>query len=1192
MPVDQIRVEDVFLAAAEIPDAERPVYLNEACGSDADLRAAVDRLLAAHADPASVFKPMIETVGHMTEGSLDETTVYKSRPEVGTVLAGRYILLEPIGVGGMGTVWMARQTEPVKRLVAVKLIKPGMDSKVVLARFEAERQALALMDHPNIARVLDGGLTEDGRPFFVMDLVKGVPITEYCDARKLTPRERLELFVPVCHAIQHAHQKGIIHRDIKPSNVLVAMYDDRPVPKVIDFGVAKATGQSLTEQTLYTGFGMVVGTPQYMSPEQATFNNMDVDTRSDLYSLGVLLYELLAGAPPFTKNDLKKVGLMEMLRVVREEEPPRPSTRLSTADTLPSIAANRATDPKKLTGMLRNELDWIVMKALEKDRTRRYETANGFAADVLRYLSGEPVRAVPPSTSYRLRKFVRKNRGPVLAMGVILMLLIGGVAANRWEAVRAIRAEGVAREAEEIASERANREQIAKQQAQEAQAQAVRRLSQIRKGNAILTSIFEDLNVYTIRNGTEPLEAVLAKRLVKAAGELEGETVGDPLAVAALQENLGETLLSLGYPKEAIPLLIKSRDTRLALLGPEANETLASMSSLATGYRDEREFGQALPLYQTILKNRNVKNGPENPDTLESTMLLGWCYWHMRKYEQALPIFEKVYDIRIRNDGPVQPGTIDSKHSVALCYLEMGNYDKAMPLLNEVLESRKVNLTASHPDTLSAMNDLAVCYQRSEKLDQALSLFQETLNLRLDRLGEYHPHTHAIMDNLAQCYWDMGNREQGIALLEKLLRLRKVRWGEKNSLILTTMHDLGIWYRYVGKLDLSIALLEETAKLRKEIGGTEKLETIICIAELAVNHRINKREDLALPWLQEAAAEVEKRNFKPESIHWIINELIACYEQLQDFKQSAAWKRKLLPVVKEKAGADSIEYANQLATLGFDLLQLKKWGEAETLLSESLSIHEQREPEAWTTYNAQSMRGEALLGLGKVQEAAPLILKGYKGLKEQRRIMPTPEKVRYFQAIERMVALYEATGDKEMAAKWQKEVPLKAKPEDNLLLNGSFEEGPEVSNYLAIDPGSTAMPGWVVTRGQIDIVGYFWVAASGKRSIDLHGSPGFGGVAQTFKTEKGKRYQVVFSLAGSGDVKLKRTAVSAAGQTHEFSFDSTGKNHDDMGWEKMVWEFTAIADETTLEIYTLETTEGLAGPVIDDVWVLPVPVKK
>jgi tetratricopeptide (TPR) repeat protein len=363
----------------------------------------------------------------------------------------------------MGAVWMAQQTEPVKRVVALKLIKAGMDSKQVIARFEAERQALALMDHANIARVLDAGTTDAGRPYFVMDLVKGTPITKYCDEHHLTPRQRLELFIPVCQAVQHAHQKGIIHRDLKPSNVIVALYDGKPVPKVIDFGVAKATGVQLTEATLVTGFGNIVGTLEYMSPEQAEINQLDIDTRSDIYSLGVLLYELLAGSPPFSRKDLEKAGMLEMLRVIREQEPSKPSTKLSTAEGLPTLAANRGTDPAKLTKLVRGELDWIVMKALEKDRNRRYETANGFAMDVQRYLADEPVLAGPPSAWYRFRKFARRNRGGLVVSATVGCLLLGlaGLAfhANQQAAER--RAEAARQEGEEQGRRSRNAEAVA-----------------------------------------------------------------------------------------------------------------------------------------------------------------------------------------------------------------------------------------------------------------------------------------------------------------------------------------------------------------------------------------------------------------------------------------------------------------------------------------------------------------------------------------------------------------------------------------------------------------------------------------------------------------------------------------------------------------------------------------------------------
>ena len=386
----------------------------------------------------------------------------------GTVI-GPYKLLQQIGEGGMGTVFMAEQTQPVQRKVALKVIKPGMDSRQVIARFEAERQALAMMDHVNIARVLDAGATESGRPYFVMELVHGVPITKYCDDNRLTPRERLELFVPVCQAIQHAHQKGIIHRDIKPSNVLVTLYDGKPVPKVIDFGVAKATEQRLTERTLFTQYGTMVGTLEYMSPEQAEMSALGVDTRSDIYSLGVLLYELLTGSTPLSHKRLKEAAYAEILRMIKEEEPPRPSTRLSdSGEALASISAQRHTEPAKLTKLVRGELDWIVMKTLEKDRNRRYETANGFAADVQRYLDDEPVQACPPSARYRFREVRAAEQAGAGDRGVMLVLaLVRGTAVSMWQAIRATQAEGLADQRLETAN--ANYE-TAEEQRQRAEA--------------------------------------------------------------------------------------------------------------------------------------------------------------------------------------------------------------------------------------------------------------------------------------------------------------------------------------------------------------------------------------------------------------------------------------------------------------------------------------------------------------------------------------------------------------------------------------------------------------------------------------------------------------------------------------------------------------------------------------------------
>jgi tetratricopeptide (TPR) repeat protein len=659
--------ETLFTDALEIADpGERAAFLDRACAGNPALRGRLDRLLARHTQaggflghPAALPTPRpLDTPG-------DDSTYPRSHgPHDGGVI-GPYKLVEVIGEGGMGTVWLAQQTEPVKRLVALKVIRAGMDSRSVLARFEQERQALALMDHPNIAKVLDGGVWSGARgqgtgvrpdgerqpdsslhpdpwpltpaPYFVMELVKGIPITKFCDERRLTPRERLELFVPVCQAVQHAHQKGVIHRDIKPSNVLVALYDGRPVPKVIDFGIAKAAGQPLTEKTLVTGLGTVVGTPEYMSPEQAELNQLDIDTRSDVYSLGVLLYELLTGTTPLHRKRVKEAALLEVLRLVREEEPPRPSTRLSTTDELPSIAANRGVEPKKLTGLVRGELDWIVMKALEKDRSRRYETANGFALDVQRYLADEPVQACPPSAGYRLSKFARRNRGRLaVAAGVFLAATVA--AASIGWAVR----DRVARRAEAAQAETARRVKVE---------------GQVRDSLHTARTLIDE-------NKLAPARAKLAEAVAQfgtdgpALGELAAEVEASAAELDRFQQFLD--LIDQAHQAETAPLEIT--------LVADDSSGLAGTSTSARAA--ERRPAAAVPFLLTALQQYCVLDGDKWNGTLEGGLLGRQQVEQIRRavYEELLWLTDDILRRRQghRSDGPLSE---DAAGRQALAYL-------------------------------------------------------------------------------------------------------------------------------------------------------------------------------------------------------------------------------------------------------------------------------------------------------------------------------------------------------------------------------------------------------------------------------------------------------------------------------------------------------------------------------------------
>jgi tetratricopeptide (TPR) repeat protein len=617
------RVEDLLSDALSWSPEERARRLNEACGGDAKLRAEVESLVEAH-ERAGVF---------MSEPSLESPVSAPAGEGPGTVV-GRYRLLQLIGEGGFGAVYMAEQREPVQRRVAVKVVKLGMDTKKVIARFEAERQALAMMDHPNIAHVLDAGATDTGRPYFVMELVRGDPITEYCDRENMSIRARLELFQQVCRAVQHAHQKGVIHRDLKPSNILVAEIDGRPLPRIIDFGIARATAghARLTDKTLFTDFRQFIGTPEYMSPEQAGMGVVDIDTRSDIYSLGVLLYELLTGGPPFDPKRLRSATWEEMRRIIREDEPQRPSTRLYAHQDTREVAARRRTGPAQLIGLVRGDLDWIVMKCLEKDRRRRYETANGLAMDIGRYLAAEPVVAAPPSPIYRLRKFVARHRGAVVAaVAVALVLMLGTISTSAglaWalhEAERAQRAEGqTRRRAAELEQE------IAFKEAQFANLDAALQFASVRnRGQAAAY----------LRNALE--------------GRREALGDADVLTLDTMM-NLGVVLLKLDELDEAERLLQEALDGFRRLRGEDDPRTILCMSWLGAarenlGRLEEAELlcGEAAEHARRLLRVR-----PELVEALTivfshhaSTLML------MNRFEEAEAVYLERFALRESGGG-------------------------------------------------------------------------------------------------------------------------------------------------------------------------------------------------------------------------------------------------------------------------------------------------------------------------------------------------------------------------------------------------------------------------------------------------------------------------------------------------------------------------------------------------------------
>ena len=679
---------------------------------------------------------------------------------------GPYRLLQRVGEGGMGEVWLAEQREPVRRQVAIKVIKAGMDTREVIARFEAERQALALMNHPNIAGVYDAGATPEGRPYFAMEYVHGIPITEYCDKQRLSIRARLELFVDVCAGVQHAHQKGIIHRDIKPSNVLVTTQDEKHTPKIIDFGVAKATSQRLTERTVFTELGQLIGTPEYMSPEQAEMTNLDVDTRTDVYSLGVLLYELLAGARPFDAKELRRAGLAEIQRTLREDEPLRPSSRISSLGAASTgSASNRRVDLRGLTRALEGDLDWITMKALEKDRVRRYETVHEMALDVERHLNDEPVLAGPPSSLYRARKLFTRHRSVVLAGAAVALALVIGFVGTSWALLQARRAE---------------------RQAAASSVEARRQTAIAETVNAFLNKDLLAAVAPTARRGLgkdvslrEVLD-VAAERIDQASSG-GGRFADEPLVEAAIRSTLGATYRELGDYTAAEPQLRRALELRRKALGEEHQETARMMNQLAQLHWRQGRLEQAEPLQRRAHEIGLRLLGENHPDTLAYEMNLANLSWALGRYSVAAPIYTHNLETKLRVLGAEHPDTLDTMGNFANFLQETGRFAKAESLHRRALDIRRRVQGEKAPSTVSEMNNLANDLASLGRFEEAAALMQQTLQLKIGLYGEAHPSTLNSVSNLADLEDDLGHDVKAEALHRKALEGRMLSLGPNHE---------------------------------------------------------------------------------------------------------------------------------------------------------------------------------------------------------------------------------------------------------------------------------------------------------------------------------------------------------------------------------------------------------------------------